>query len=159
MRFDPEAHVLWIGARFWRADPAGTSVNDVELDGRMTHRHRRCLVRFESGWAASILWGTGSFSSNHDTWEEASPFTEEPSTVEVGVLDHTGELRQRRHVDDDGTTWSDVEAYLDDVELAALLDRLAGLPSGFDYGERPPTVEELTEMMRAFQEAYPPRET
>ena len=73
--------------------------------------------------------------------------------MEGGVLDWTGELRQREHVDDDGSTWHDVEAYLDALSLVALLDELAQLPTDTDYGARPPTAAELEAAMRNYLEA------
>jgi hypothetical protein len=147
MIFDPATHTLHAASRSWQADPSHTSIKDYEggegFDGRrFLHRHRACLVRFESGWAASIIWGTATYSTNHDQLHADDPFAEQPTTVEVGVLDHTGQLRMRRH-DDDGYEWHDVEGYLDDTQLAALLDQLAAMPSDDDYGAPPPTRDEL----------------
>jgi hypothetical protein len=149
VRFDRATHTVHAAGRRWPADPRATMHEDVEIPSATVpgttwwSRHRRCVVRFESGWSASIVWGTGTYSSNHDTFgfmPDAPPFTEEPTTVEVGVLDRDGELRQR-----DG----EVEMYLDDDQLAALLDVLAKLPTCFDYGERAPTPAELLEAARA----------
>lgn len=148
MRFDPDTHTLHAAGRAWQADPRGTEISDeawITNPERRTH-YRRCVVRFESGWAASILWGSGSYSSNHPDFDDGDHlFIEEPATVEVGVLDHTGQLRMRRHIDDGGGDWHDVEAYIDDADLAALLDELATLPTDFDFGRPPPTIEELRE--------------
>jgi len=153
MRFDPETHTVHAAGRTWPAVPDRTSITDL-VRGSYVHRDRRCLVRFESGWSASIIWGSGTYSSNHDSWHAGEPFTEEPTAVEVGVIDHTGELRQREI---DG--YHDLEAYLDDDALAALLDRLATLPTDFDYGVRPPTIEELDEAARAVGLAIGPPPT
>lgn len=136
VRFDPESHTVHAAGRSWPADPSGTEIHDLEAG--YVHRTRRCLVRFESGWSASIVWGSCTYSSNHDSdlpWlDGVAPFTEEPATVEVGVIDITGELRMR-----DGGP----EAYLDDAELASLFDFLEHCPTEFDYGERPPSLEEV----------------
>jgi hypothetical protein len=155
MRFDPDTHTVHAAGRTSQADPAGTVIADHWLadeprwtgDPDYGHRERRCRVRFESGWSASIIWGSGTYSSNHDAWRKGDPFAEEPSHVEVGVVDHTGELRMRRH-DDGDLEWHDLESYLDDDDLAALLDRLATLPTDYDYGVRPPTIDELEQTAR-----------
>jgi hypothetical protein len=155
VRFDPATHTVHAAGRTWQADPAHTFHEDLRspaVSGYM-HRGRGCLVRFESGWAASIIWGAGTYSSNHDCWHDDDPFTEEPTTVEVGVIDRTGELRMR-HKSEDGLEWHEVESYLTDEELAALLDQLASLPTEYDYGERPPSVEEVTRMARDYAEQY-----
>lgn len=141
MRFDPDTHTVHAAGRTWHADPTRTSITDLTT-GHIVHRDRRCILRFETGWAASIVWGSGTYSTNHDAWHRTDTFTEEPATVEVGVLDHTGELRQRLH-DEDGTEWHDIEAYLDDDALIALLDRLSALPTDHDYGIAPPTLDEV----------------
>jgi len=143
VRFDPETSTVHAAGRTWHADPARTSITDLRGgDLRYVHRTRRCVIPFESGWSASILWGCGSYSSNHDAWLADDPFTEEPDTVEVGVLDHTGELRVREETEGD-LTWHSVESYLDDDALAELLDQLAKLPTDYDYGARPATLDEM----------------
>lgn len=149
--------MLHAAGRSWQADPADTHINDEwygELPGwrgdpTYGHRTRRCRIRFETGWSASIMWGSGSYSTNHDAWHQHDPFTEQPTTVEVGVLDHTGELRMRRYVDDDGMEGHEVESNLDDHALAALLDQLATLPTDNDFGKPPPTIAELYDAARA----------
>lgn len=163
MRFDPETHTVHAGGRSWQADPASTVIEDTWF-GEMEdwtgspgygHRTRRCRIRFESGWEASIIWGSGTYSTNHDAWDREWPFNEEPRTVEVGVCDRTGELRMRRHVDDDdGLEWSDTETYLDDDALVELLDRLATLPTDTDYGEPPPTIEEINRLGEEVSRMY-----
>lgn len=159
MRFDVATQTVHAAGRTWRVDPGCTNVDDFTT-GRMTHRDRRVMVRFESGWSASIIWGSGTYSSNHDAWdfeweEHRVPFTEEPTTVEVGVLDRGGVLRQRRIFDPDGGhEYTDVEAYLDDDALVALLDELAKLPTDFDYGEPPPPLEEVIAAMERFGEQF-----
>lgn len=161
MRFDAATHTVHANGRTWQADPAGTQIADdlyLGPDVPYVQRRRRCLIRFESGWAASIIWGGGTYSTNHDAFYLDDQFTEEPTTVEVGVLDHTGELRQRRHRDDDGFEWHDVESYLDDPDLAALLDHLAALPTDADYGAAPPTITELMDIARAAGLDLPPED-
>jgi hypothetical protein len=159
VRFDPVTHTVHAAGRTWQADPANTFREDLEsaaVTGYL-HRGRGCLVRFETGWSASIIWGAGTYSSNHDAWHTWDPFTEEPTTVEVGVLDRTGELRMRRHADDE-MEWHDVESYLDDLQLAAILDELAALPTDTNFGQRPPTAAEVTEMARAYAAEFRPED-
>lgn len=145
MIFDPATNTVHAAGRTWHADPTRTQLTDAVYgpDNEYSHRTRRCIIRFETGWSASIIWGDYTYSSNYDAWR-GRPFTEEPDTVEVGVLDHTGELRQRA-MSDDGTDWHSVESYVDDDALAALLDRLATLPTDYDYGYGipPPTIDEI----------------
>lgn len=152
MRFDRATHTVHAAGRSWQADPAFTAIEDRAwlTIPDYTQYDRRCLVRLESGWAASIIWGSGTYSTNHDAFGKTTepPFVEDPTTVEVGVLDHTGHLRQRRHVDDDHE-WHDLESYLDDTALAALLDQLAALPTDAAYGALPPTIDELRAAARA----------
>lgn len=57
-------------------------------------RTRAATVPFENRWQLSVIWGGGTYSSNHDYhgvipgWRETEnqPFIEAPATVEVGVL-------------------------------------------------------------------------
>jgi hypothetical protein len=34
----------------------------------------------------SVIWGSGTYSSNHHAWEDHDDFVEEPATVEVMVF-------------------------------------------------------------------------
>jgi hypothetical protein len=156
VRFDPETSTVHAAGRTWHADPSSTQIEDVTYgpNGEYLHRTRRTTVRFETGWSASIVWGDATYSSNHDAWLDTPSFTEAPTTVEVGVLDSTGELRQRNKSDDDtGLEWHDVESYLDDDELAALFDRLATLPTDYDYGVAPPTIDEMRDSYETLRQA------
>lgn len=159
MIFDPATHTLHAAGRTWQADPAGTNVADLEggeaaavFGGRRyLHRDRRCIVRFESGWSVSIVWGSHSYSSNYEHMYADEPFAEQPRLVECGVLDHTGELRMR-HRSDGEMEWHDVESYVDDDALAALLDEVAALPTDYDFGQRPPTMDELHETYAQYRD-------
>lgn len=161
VKFDRETHTLHADGRSWRCDPAGTTIEDrtfpsvaVAPGEDYTMRIRRCVVRFESGWSASIVWGCSTYSSNHDVYgfPGNAPFTEEPTTVEVGVIDVSGDLRQRTYADGDHE-YHDVETYLSDEGLAHLLDELATMPSGYDYGARSPTLDEINETFQQFERA------
>ena len=50
-------------------------------------RYRQALIPFENGWQVSIVWGSGTYSDNHDF---DGPFTETPVLVEVAVLNCEG---------------------------------------------------------------------
>lgn len=162
MRFDAETHTVHAGGRSWQADPAHTIIEDAFYGDHegwtgspdYAHFSRRCRVRFESGREASIIWGSGTYSTNHDAWDRDWPFNEEPRTVEVGVCDRTGQLRMRRH-DDDGIEWHDVETYVDDAALVELFDLLAALPTD-DYGDPPPSLEEVERLGEEVSRMYAP---
>lgn len=87
-------------------------VNDT---GEVLHRVRRALVRLESGWSVSLVWGDYTRSTN-DMWSHR-PFTETPTEVEVGILHHAKGLT--------GEPWSMVPATI--VNL--LIERLAVTPT------------------------------
>lgn len=100
-------------------------------DGKLLHRVRRALVRLESGWGVSCIWGDATYSSNAraiaGTSDWGREFTEMPTCVEVGVLDHEGGL-----VDD---PWSMQD--VDDVNT--LIDELATTPTRAEWmGKRRP---------------------
>lgn len=95
---DDTRRYLNVGDRQWPAlrhevtDPDPPWVPDAEVMALMKgFRRRRAEVVFESGWGASVLWGTGAYGDNHDAWRDTDPFTELPEHVEVGVL-YRGEL-------------------------------------------------------------------
>lgn len=84
-------------------------------DGKLLHRVRRALVRLESGWGVSCIWGDSTYSTNGEHGHDE--FTETPTHVEVGIIDHEGGL-----VDD---PWSMQD--VDDVNT--LIAELATTPT------------------------------
>ncbi len=70
-----------IEGRRW---PAETTLADVESGGS-TYRFRQAVVHHENGWAASIIWSSGSYSDNHHE-NVGLPWTEDPECVEVYPL-------------------------------------------------------------------------
>ena len=65
--------------------------------GYIPHVHRRVRIPFENGWQLSVVWGSLSYSDNHDHsmgWTDGrgfggrpnQEFVEEPREVEVAVL-------------------------------------------------------------------------
>lgn len=82
---------LRVGDRHWPVSYA--EVGEVlmpDIDSRRPiapNRRRQAVVAFESGWQVSILWGTLSYSDNHDTfYADDRSFTDEPHCVEAGFL-------------------------------------------------------------------------
>ncbi len=87
------------GDRWWfhfcdRRLPAEiVQISDVELPVDLPpSRLRRVGLRFETGILLSIVWSSGTYSTNHGCLtDKGQPFDETPRTVEVGVL-QDGEL-------------------------------------------------------------------
>jgi len=117
----PEGHnVLVVGDRRWPAEIYIETVDHGDLIGvdsnaRWFHR-RMARVLFESGWGVSVLWGSGSYSSNHHRWTET--INETPTRVECGVLGMGGGLTDGR-----------VAGYLPAGYVNALLDAVSKWPS------------------------------
>jgi hypothetical protein len=92
-----------------------TEVEDILSIGR-TYRHRKACIRVESGFELSIIWGTGSYSSNYGRYED--DFAEDPPLVEVMIFDRRGEY-----------ALDDVIGYLPAPTLNDLIAMLAEMPS------------------------------
>jgi len=81
-----------VGDRRWPV--SYSEVSDIRLPPIEAHRpivecqfRRQAIVAFESGWAVSVLWGSLTFSDNHDHfYVDDVVFTDEPECVEVGIL-------------------------------------------------------------------------
>jgi hypothetical protein len=117
---------LVVGDRRWPL--AHYHTNDftgpgAELAGAVvpahTFRIRRAVVAFENGWSLSIIWGTGTYSDNHDAWWMVAEddFTETPERVETMVLFK------------DEAAMADPYGYLDADQLHELLSLMMGWPS------------------------------
>ena len=65
--------------------------SDLDGVGGYVYRFRRALLMFESGYEASVVWGSYSYSDNYDSSNRYNEFTETPETVEIGVI-KDGEL-------------------------------------------------------------------
>ena len=64
-----------------------------EAENRDEYRIRRLHIPFENGLALSVIWGSMTYSDNHQHPFEMETFIEEPELVEVGVLGPNGILR------------------------------------------------------------------
>ncbi len=101
--------IIVVGERRWPV--SAFESHDGEIPGGVLNffRVRAAKVAFESGWCASILWGSGTYSDNHDCWRHNHPWVEEPERVELGVLRY-----------DTGLIGAPFE-YLDDVTVNTVL--------------------------------------
>jgi hypothetical protein len=59
---------------------------------RLLMQTRQAIVGCENGWRLSVIWGTGTWSTNHGALWNGEEFQEEPLTVEVAVLPPGGGL-------------------------------------------------------------------
>lgn len=116
--------VLWVrdgdGLRhFWcRYRTSDTSLPDDIYPEPF--RVRQALILFESGWSVSIIWGSASYSTNHDaTMFARSAFTETPEVVEVAVMDRDGAM-----------VGGDVLGYVGAEGALAIIAEVATWPSG-----------------------------
>jgi hypothetical protein len=71
--------------------PCQVSSESNRLDGR-THEARQAQLSFESGLELSIVWGSGTYSSNNRHPYSDEPFTEEPRLVETATIRKNGEF-------------------------------------------------------------------
>ena len=94
-------HYFEVGSRRWLATSVFREDHELELHPTLTAdgwmRSRGCRVRFETGWEVSIIWGNMTYSSNRGHpylfHEEPLPeWTEEPTTVEIMVMNHKGDV-------------------------------------------------------------------
>jgi hypothetical protein len=91
VRFDQDRGVLLIDERRW-LPVSWHEVNDFEGPS-FSHHTRSVIVPFENRWQLSVIWGTATYSSNYNTLtgydfagNPVPPFTDEPQTVEVGIM-------------------------------------------------------------------------
>jgi len=117
---DPSGRTLLAGSV--RLPVVETESEDWPFDGgRM--RTRRAVIACENGWLISVVWGSGTYSGNGPTLLRPAEdtFTEEPETVEVGVLVPGGGLLR-----------GDVMGWVAAPGLAAIAEVVGGLPSSTD---------------------------
>lgn len=139
----PPGFVSLTGARavLWIADGAGhrhfwigwetSDVRPRADPDAFTHRTRQARLGFEAGWLISIVWGSCTWSTNHDDPFGDGPFVETPATVELAVLDRAGTI-----ITDDPLSYVSPELAL------AVIDVVSSLPT--DH----PTAAELIGICR-----------
>lgn len=89
--------------------PAQFDCEDIGLP-TIDFRVRRARVWFEGG-IVSVVWGSATYSDNHDHGVLSdAPFVEEPTTVEVGLFPESG---------------LEVLSYVPADELGVMLDAIA----------------------------------
>jgi len=84
------------------------------------YERRGFIVRFESGWSVSVIWGSMTYSDNHDHGmgfmrNDTPPFIETPERVELGIL----------HKDREGVQGGDVIGYCDEDDVNFILGQAA----------------------------------
>jgi hypothetical protein len=106
---------LWVGAKAYPAQVYSvTKEYSQEELGEWALYRRQARVWFENRWGLSVIWGSGTYSTN-DYYRldiKGLPFVEEPTTVEIGLLY------------DDGLV-SDVVGYLPPAVVRLVLDDVA----------------------------------
>lgn len=114
-----DEHHLRVGDRVWWGH-----FESYDLEGEYDWKRRQFVVRFESKWSVSIIWGYATYSDNYDLpWytlnrPENYQFNETPETVEAAVF-HA----DRGGIQPDG----DPFAYLDAEQLNTLLTMVSRL--------------------------------
>lgn len=106
-----DEHHLRVGDRTWWGE---FSSKDYDIDSDHEWKFRQFIVRFESKWSVSIIWGYCSYSDNHEL-PYGGPgywFTETPHQVELAIL----------HADREGVQGGDVIAYCDEDDVNFTLD-------------------------------------
>lgn len=125
LRVDPEGHGIWFGDRHvpWAQVKAYDSPIGIPLGTHVPYSVRQARIPFENGLALSVIWGSGTYSDNHEHGIRETPFTETPRMVEVAALDQDNELIR---LSDDEL----VAGYVDVGDLVDIVDFIGALPSG-----------------------------
>lgn len=120
---------LQVGDQYWpgryyresMADHPGIEVISSKLGYDYVFERRQFIVKFESGWRVSIIWGSMSYSDNHDHafGRSYADFVETPETVEAAVF----------HANREGIQGNDGDpfAYIDAEYLNTLLSVVSNL--------------------------------
>lgn len=88
--YDPEARLLAVGERRYPAQQIASS--DIDLPGGRSFITRVVRVAMENGYQLSVVWGSGTYSTNHDHSFGAAEFAEDPLLVECAVISPTKEF-------------------------------------------------------------------
>jgi hypothetical protein len=113
-----DEHHLRVGDRVWWGHFHSSDYEGDQLEP-YGWKTRQFIVRFESKWSVSVLWGYCSYSDNHDRpfgvhfdGEPPIEFTETPDRVELGII----------HDDREGVQGGDVLGYCDEDDVNFTLD-------------------------------------
>lgn len=123
-----DAHHLQVGERVWWGEytTEGSLSSESEAVAQISHdlgwmlqfERRQFIVRFESGWSVSVIWGSMTYSDNHDHGMPPGQreFNETPEQVELAIL----------HKDRDGVQGGgDAIGYCDQDDVNFILDEAA----------------------------------
>jgi hypothetical protein len=121
-----DEHHLQVGDRTWWGEYStrGTIEPEAaaEIAARLGHpfdfQRRQFVVHFENGWEVSIIWGSMTYSDNHDHGLGRGPipeFIEQPETVEVAVL----------HKDREQVQGGDVMSYCDADQVNFVCEQMS----------------------------------
>lgn len=117
---------LQVGERTWFGEFSTHGSATPEMAATMSERlgydfdfqRRQFIVRFESKWIVSIIWGSMTYSDNHDHGFGRGPYAElveTPETVEVAIL----------HADREGIQGGDHQNYCDADDVNFTLDLMS----------------------------------
>jgi hypothetical protein len=86
-----EDPVLWIGDASYKN--VAPEIHDIDLPQRREPvRIRKFWVLLQYPWAVSVIWGTGTYSSNSRRQRPPLPFMEEPFLAELAIVNGDGPL-------------------------------------------------------------------
>jgi hypothetical protein len=129
MTFAVDEGVLVIGGRRF----PWAQIFREDLPAPHTFKTRRARLMFENGWTVSIIWGSCTYSSNHDHGlYHDDEFTETPTTVELGIAtDRLVDLSSSpEHANLEQYFQGDsVAAYLTADQVLAIIDDVMTWPS------------------------------
>lgn len=126
-----DEHHLMVGDRLWfgqysthgSVTPEQAAAVSERLGHEFVFERRQFVVMFETKWSVSVIWGSMTYSDNHDHGLGFPPFrefVESPTLVEAAIL----------HADREGMQQGDDPyAYIDDVRLNQLLEMVSELPT------------------------------
>lgn len=73
------------------SEAPGFQAMNAKLGYEMAYERRQFVVRFENAWSASVVWGSMTYSDNHDHGfgrGPYEPFVETPERIELGIKHH-----------------------------------------------------------------------
>lgn len=114
---------LEIDNRRWPIASFDNKTHDFE---HFCWRERRIRLIFENGWLLSIVWGSGTYSSNHLNNTYNIPFIEEPTVVELAAWNER--LKGGMVTWPDGDT---VEGYVPVEALPEIIDCISSMSSEY----------------------------
>ena len=126
-RSDKHGDWLCTDTRRW---PMMSWYEETAVTPQYSHQVRQAVLRVESGWDISVIWGSCTYSDNYShpfgdfrtPDAEPEPFHEEPALVEVAL----------RHPKREHVVGGDVLGWITEEEFARFVDAVMQLPSDWD---------------------------